>query len=103
MAHLASWIEPNLWPLKIRSFFYYYYFSPLLWRRPVQVEVLEVDLDPLPLERPELVGALQHVAIGVQVHGRVERAVPGVGVRRRDVGLVANWNKEARVKTLQRG
>ena len=59
-----------------------------LWRCAVEVEVLEVDHDPLVLERLELVGALLHVALGVQVDRRPEGAVLRRRRRRRDVTLI---------------
>ena len=59
-----------------------------LWRCAVEVEVLEVDHDPLVLERLELVGALLHVALGVQVHRRTEGPVLRRRRRRRDVTLI---------------
>ena len=59
-----------------------------LWRSAVQVKVLELDHDPLVLERLELVRALLHVALGVEVDRRPERAVLRRRARRRDVALI---------------
>ena len=65
-----------------------------LLRCAVEVEVLEVDHDPLVLERLELVGALLHVALGVQVDRRPEGAVLRRRRRRRDVPLITGLEME---------
>ena len=65
-----------------------------LRRCAVEVEVLEVDHDPLVLERLELVGALLHVALGVQVDRRPEGAVLRRRRRRRDVPLITGLEME---------
>ena len=59
-----------------------------LWRSAVQVKVLELDHDPLVLERLELVRALLHVALGVEVDRRAEGPVLRRRARRRDVALI---------------
>ena len=59
-----------------------------LWRSAVQVKVLELDHDSLVLERLELVRALLHVALGVEVDRRPEGAVLRRRARRRDVALI---------------
>ena len=53
-----------------------------LRRRSVEVKVVELDHDPLVLEGGEGEGALPDVLLGVEEHGRLERAVLRGHVRR---------------------
>ena len=65
----------------------------LLWRSSIQVEVLELNHDPLVLERLKGVCALQDVLEGVEEGGRAECAILRQLTRRGNVALITSWKK----------
>ena len=69
-------------------------YSYSLWRSAVQLKVLKLEHDPLVLERLELVRALLHVALGVEVDWRPEGPVLRGRARRRDVALITGYMME---------